>query len=480
VFFRPRGVAVIGASREPGKVGYMVVRNLKESFRGPVYPVNPRAREILGLPAYPSVLEVPDPVDLAVVAVPARIVPRVVEQAGRRGVRGVVVLSAGFREVGGEGAVLERRLVEVVREYGMRMVGPNCIGVYSPSTGVNATFFDPSRQGFPGPGPVAFVSQSGALGAAVLDWAEAREVGVSRFVSLGNKADVDEADMLAYLRRDGETWSIALYVEGVEDGRRFREALEETTPVKPVVVLKAGRSEAGARAAASHTGSLAGSYRVYQAVFRQTGVVPADSPDEMYGLALALALQPPMRGPRVGIVTVGGGSGVMASDWLSSLGLEVPRLSEETQARLREVLLPIASPRNPVDVTGGATDDHIVESLRIVAESGEVDAVLLIPYFNLAGVTNRLPDKVAEALRGLRRSGNHVPVVASVTGGRKAWRVALELEKKAGVPVYTSEAAAAKALWALWLYGRWLEKKGTLEEHIARHLSRAAGGAGQA
>jgi len=483
VFFRPRGVAVIGASREPGKVGYMVLRNLKESFSGPVYPVNPRAREILGLPAYPSVLDVPDPVDLAVVAVPARIVPRVVEEAGRRGVRGVVVLSAGFREVGGEGVLLERRLVEIVRRYGMRLVGPNCIGVYSPSTGVNATFFDPDRQGFPGPGPVAFVSQSGALGAAVLDWAEAREVGVSRFVSLGNKADVDEADMLAFLRRDPETWSIAMYVEGVEDGARFRAALEETTVVKPVVVLKAGRSEAGARAAASHTGSLAGSYRVYQAVFRQTGVIPAGSPDEMYGLALALALQPPMRGRRVGIVTVGGGSGVMASDWLSELGLEVPRLSPETQARLRRVLLPIASPRNPIDVTGGASDQHIVEATRILVESGEVDAVMLIPYFNLAGVTSELPGKIAELLRGLEREGHQVPVVAAVTGGRKAWRTALELEKKAGVPIYVSEAAAAKALWALHRYGKWLIKKGVLEDYLARlrgrrEASRGGRGAG--
>jgi acetyl coenzyme A synthetase (ADP forming)-like protein len=473
VFFRPRGVAVIGAAREPGKVGHMVLRNLKESFPGPVYPVNPRAREVLGLPAYPSILDVPDPVDLAVVAVPARIVPRVVEQAGRRGVRGVIVLSAGFREVGGEGVRLERELVGIVRRYGMRMVGPNCIGVYSPSTGVNATFFDSSRQGFPGPGPVAFVSQSGALGAAVLDWAEAREVGVSRFVSLGNKADVDEADMLAYLRGDEETWSIALYVEGVEDGARFRRALEETTPVKPVVVLKAGRSEAGARAAASHTGSLAGSYRVYMAVFRQTGVVPADSPDEMYGLAMGLALQPPMLGRRVGVVTVGGGSGVMASDWLSELGLEVPRLSEETQARLRRVLLPIASPRNPVDVTGSATDEHLLEATRIVAESGEVDGILLIPYFNLAGITPELPAKMAQLVRELRRSGHMVPIIASVTGGRKAWSLALRLEKEAGIPVYTSEAAAAKALWALSRYGRWVEKKGTMEEHLRRHAARA-------
>ena len=476
VFFRPRGVAVIGASREPGKVGYMVLYNLKNSFPGPVYPVNPRAREILGLPAYRSVLEVPDPVDLAVVAVPARIVPRVAEEAGRRGVRGLIVLSAGFREVGGEGVLLERRLVGIARRYGMRIVGPNCIGVYSPSTGVNATFFDPRRQGFPGPGPIAFLSQSGALGAAVLDWAEMRGIGVSRFVSLGNKADVDEADLLHYLRGDPETWSVAMYVEGVTDGQRFRSALEEASLVKPIVALKAGRSEAGARAAASHTGSLAGSYRVYMAVFRQTGVVPAETPGEMFDLALALALQPPMRGRRVGIVTLGGGSGVMAADWASELGLEVPRLSSGTQERLRRVLLPIASPRNPVDVTGSATDEHVLEATRILVESGEVDAVLLIPYFNLAGISSQFPEKLAELLRELRRQGHAVPVVASVTGGRRAWSLALRLEKLSGVPFYTSEAAAAKALWALRRYGRWLQRRGVLEEHVRRHLGRSIGG----
>lgn len=456
MFFRPRGVAVVGASRVPGKVGYTVLLNLRSMYRGPLYPVNPRAGEILGLPAYPSLLEVPDPVDLAVVAVPARAVPRVVEDAGRRGLRGVVVLSAGFREVGPAGAELERKLVEAARRYGLRVVGPNCIGVYSPSTGVNATFLDPERQGLPGPGPIAFISQSGALGAAVLDWAEARGIGVSRFVSVGNKADVDEADLLAFLRRDPETRSIALYIEGVEDGRRLRRALEETTPVKPVVALKAGRSEAGARAAASHTGSLAGSYQIYQAVFRQTGVVPARSPEEMFDLALALALQPPMRGDRVAVITVGGGSGVMASDELSELGLRVPELSPSTQARLRRVLLPIASPRNPVDVTGSAVDEHMAESLRVVLESGEVDAVLLIPYFNVSGITGGLPEKLA----GVLRENPGIPVVASVTGGARAWSIARKLEQVAGVPVYPSEARAARALWALRAYGRWLERLG--------------------
>ncbi len=471
VFFKPRGIAVIGASRDPEKPGHVILYNLRNSFNGPVYPVNPRADVILGMKAYPSILEVPDPVDLAVIAVPAPIVPRVVEEAGKRGVDGVIVISGGFREVGPEGAALEKKVLEIIRKYGMRMIGPNCIGVYSPPAGINATFFDPQRQGLPGSGPIAFLSQSGALGAAMLDWAEMRGIGVSRFVSLGNKADVDESDLLTYLKKDDATQSIALYIEGVEDGKRFREALEDTTPHKPIVALKAGRSEAGARAAASHTGSLAGSYRVYEAVFRQTGVILANTPAEMFDLAMALALQPPMQGNRVGIVTVGGGSGVMATDAAEVLGLKVPEFSSTTQSKLRRILLPIASPRNPVDVTGSAVDEHLLESLRVVAESGEVDGILLIPYFNVRGISEQFPEKLAKVITEIRRK-HTIPVVVSATGGRRTWGLSRLIETMAGVPVYTSEAAAVKALWALYHYGKWLKRVGTLEDHIKKHQVR--------
>ncbi|RUM46795.1 MAG: CoA-binding protein [Hyperthermus sp.] len=457
VFFNPKGVAVIGASREPGKVGHMVLYNLKHSFTGPIYPVNPRAKEVLGLPAYPTVLEVPDPLDLAVVAVPARIVPRVVEEAGERGVRGVIVLSAGFRETGREGARLEEELVKTVYEYGMRMIGPNCIGVYSPASSLNATFFDPERQGFPPPGPIAFLSQSGALGASILDWAATRGIGVSRFVSLGNKADVDEADILAFLRRDPHTRSIAMYIEGVAEGRRFRRALEETTPLKPVVVLKAGRTEAGARAAASHTGSLAGSYSIYEAVFKQTGVIPTGSSEELFDIALALALQPPPKGPRVGIVTLGGGSGVLAADEAVSLGLKVPRLSAQLQAKLRRRLPPIASTQNPVDVTASATDEHLLSAIALLAESDEVDSIIIIPYFNIATISDEFPRKMAAIISHVAGKKTK-PILAAVTGGEKAWDKARAMEEESSIPAYPSEARAVKALWALYRYGEWLRR----------------------
>ncbi|MET1127745.1 MAG: CoA-binding protein [Thermoproteota archaeon] len=469
--FHPKGVAVVGASRTPGKVGYTILYNLKLSYRGPVYPVNPRAREILGLPAYPSILEVPDPVDLAAIAVPAPVVPRVLEEAGRRGVKAAIVYSGGFKEVGEEGARLERQLVEIARRYGMRILGPNCVGIYSPVSGLNATFLDPSRQGFPEAGHIALVSQSGALGIALLDWMESRGLGVSRFVSVGNKADIDEADLLAFLSKDRHTYVVAMYVEGVDDGPRFRRALEETTTVKPVAVLKAGKTSEGARAAASHTGSLAGSYEVYRAVFRQTGVVEAESSDDLFDLVLALAYQPPMRGDRVAVVTVGGGSGVMATDYLLQLGLKVPELSAETQRRLRQVLLSIASPRNPVDVTGSGNEQHLAESMRIVAESGEVDAILLIPYFTVPSISAKAPEVLAQAIHEVQVE-HGLPVVVSLTGGTRAWLMARRLFDLVKTPIYLSEARAARALWALKVYGEWLRRQGVLEERLEEHRRR--------
>ncbi len=470
-FFFPKGIAIIGASSTPGKIGYVVTSNLKRMYKGYIYPVNPRAKEILGLPVYPNILEVPDPVDLAIVSVPAPVVPRVIEEIGKRGVKAAIIFSAGFREVGKHGAELEKKVLKIARTYGVRIIGPNCIGVYSPPSNLNATFLDPDRQGLPESGHIAFISQSGALGAALLDWAEANGIGISRFVSVGNKVDVDESDLLAFLRKDKWTWSIALYIEGVSDGASFRRELEETTPLKPVVVLKAGRTTAGARAAASHTGSLAGSYAVYDAVFKQTGVIQAVGPDELFEYVTALAFQPPMLGRRVGIITVGGGSGVMATDALLELGLEVPELSINIQSRLRRILLPIASTRNPVDITGSGSVEQLAESLRIVAESGEVDGIILIPYFNIPTITEDAPKILADTIREIHVE-YPVPIVVSVTGGRRAWKLALELRDLAGITIYPSEARAARAIYALYLYGKWLKKRGVVEERVKEYQRR--------
>ncbi len=468
-FFNPRSVAVVGASREKGKVGYQILYNLKTSFKGEIYPVNPHADEILGLKAYPSLSSIPGQVDLAVIAVPAAVVPRIVEEAGRKGVEAVIVISAGFKEVGPQGALLEKKLVETARKYGVRVIGPNVVGVYVPKIGLNTTFLDTSRMDFPGNGPIAFLSQSGAFGIAVLDWAAMRGIGISKFVSLGNKADVDEADLLEYLVEDEDTRVITMYIEGVENGRRFFNTLMETTPRKPVVVLKAGRSEEGARAIASHTGSLAGSDRIYDAVFKQTGTIRAYGMEELFDTALALALQPPAKGCRVGILTAGGGSGVMATDAARELGLEVPRLSDRTVEKLRRVLLPIASPYNPVDVTGSMRDEHMLEALEIMLRSGEINILIWIPYFMLPSVSPDFVKKFVERLREVERElDTPVPVIGAATGGRYTWSQAMEAERM-GIPMYLSVERAAKAAWALFRYGLWLRRKGVFSDYVEKN-----------
>jgi len=467
-FFNPQSIAVVGASRDPTKVGWQIVYNLKLAFKGRIYPVNPKADEVLGLRAYPTVSSIPGDVDLCVVSVPAPSVPDVIADCGSKGVRAAIVISAGFKEVGN--VELEKRLVDVARRYGVRVMGPNCVGVYVPKTGVNTTFLKPERMSFPGHGPIAFISQSGAFGIAVLDWAAMRGIGISKFVSLGNKADIDEVEVLDYLVEDSDTRVITMYIEGVERGKEFMEALRRTTLKKPVVVLKSGRTEAGARAIASHTGSLADTDKVYEAVFRQTGALRVYGMEELFDAALALAYQPPAAGPRVGILTVGGGSGVMATDAAVDLGLEVPKLSQETEEKLRKVLLPIASPHNPVDVTGSARDEHLIDALEILVESGEVDAIIWIPYFMVPGLSEEIAKKfVAKYREVLKRTGRPVPVVGAVTGGVYSWRLAAEAEQS-GIPMYPSVERAAKAVYMLYKYGAWLKKNELYDEYVKKFL----------
>jgi len=471
-FFNPKSVAVIGASRTPGKVGYEIVRTLKTFYKGKIYPVNPKAKEILGLRAYPNIKSIPDEVDVAVIAVPAPKVPEVAKECGGKGVKGLIVISGGFKEVGPEGAKLEEELVNVVKKYGMRLIGPNCVGVYVPKSGMNTLFLPPDRQGFPKHGFIAFISQSGAFGSAVLDWAAMRGIGISKFVSYGNKADVRDEELLLYLRDDPDTYVITVYIESVTDGRSFFKALRETTPYKPVVVLKAGRTEAGARAAASHTGALAGQDAVYNAVFKQTGVIRAYGMEELFDLALALGLQPPAPGDRVAVLTVGGGSGVMATDALVDLGLKVPKLSDETISRLRRVILPIASPYNPVDLTGSATDDHLVSSIEILLRSGEVDAIMWIPYYIIPGLTAELNKRFIKVVRdSFKEIGQPLPIVGVATGGTYTTKYAREAESL-GIPMYLSPERAAKAIKALVDYGAWLRRIGAYNNYLERYMKR--------
>ncbi|MBC7110007.1 MAG: CoA-binding protein [Archaeoglobi archaeon] len=305
--FNPDSIAVIGASRDVGSVGHSILMNLKKTYRGRIYPVNPKADVIEGLKCYKSVKEIPDKVDLAVIVVPNKIVPQVLEECGQKKVKYVIVISAGFRETGTEGARLERECLGIVKEYGMRLLGPNCLGIIDTHTPMNATF----AAGMAKKGNIAFMSQSGALCTAILDWTLVENVGFSKFVSLGNKADLNETDFLEVFYRDDETDVILAYLEGIKEGRRFIELARKVSKKKPIIILKSGTSTAGLRAVSSHTGTLAGSETAYQTAFKQYGILRARSVEEMFDWARALSTQPRINGDRIAIVTNAGGPGIL-------------------------------------------------------------------------------------------------------------------------------------------------------------------------
>jgi acetate---CoA ligase (ADP-forming) len=384
VFFEPASVAVIGASSKPGKLGYAVLQNLVEGGyleRGPVYPINPKAKEILGCQAYASILDVPETVDLAVIIVPHLYVAPVLRACGQKGVPAAIIISAGFREAGAEGVEREEELTAIAREYGIRLVGPNCLGVIDTFTPLNATF----AAGVPPSGPMAFMSQSGALGAAILDWAEAGRLGLSRFVSLGNKADVDEIDLLRAWAEDERTRVILVYSEELSNGQDFIRAAREVSRIKPIIAIKSGVTPSGARAVSSHTGSLAGSEQAYQAAFQQAGVLQANSLESLFDMAMGLGYEPPLQGDRIAIVTNAGGPGILAADALERAGLTIAHFKVETIKALRQRLPDTASAANPVDVLGDASPDRYRFALRTVTADPNVDGLLamLVPLSGL-------------------------------------------------------------------------------------------------
>ena len=448
-FFNPQSVAVIGASRASEKLGYAVLSNVKEGgFQGRLYPVNPKADEILGLKAYPSVLDIPDSVDLAVIVIPYRFVSAVLEQCGQKGIPSVVVVSAGFREAGREGLDRELELIEIAQKHGMRLIGPNCLGVIDTSTPLNATF----AAGMPPGGPIDFMSQSGALGTAVLDIAMAGRIGFSKFVSLGNKADVSEIDLLEAWGDDPSSRVILLYVEGVTDGQEFIHVARRVTRHKPVVAIKSGVTRSGSRAVSSHTGSLAGSEAAYKAAFRQAGVIRATSMEALFDYALAFAFQPLLRGDRIGIVTNAGGPGILATDALEHAGLEIPRLSRETAKALEDYLPGAASVANPVDVLGDALADQYERALQLVSSDPMVDGLLAI----LAPQAMTQIEETAEAVGRLARNVDK-PILGCFMGEARIG-AGVDVLRHHGVPNYSFPERAAAALAAMSAYRREKER----------------------
>ncbi len=453
-FLRPRTIAVVGASRDPTKIGYRILRNIILSGfpTDRVFPVNPNATEILNLKCYASVLDIPGYVDLAVVAVPAKSVPAVLEECGRKGVRGVAVISSGFKEVGE--VDLEVKLVEIARKYGFRLLGPNIVGVWDTSAKVNYSFIDAA----PLPGSIAFLSQSGALITSLIWWTRERGIGFSSLVSIGNRADIGESDFLSFFREDSNTRVIAMYIEGLGtgEGRRFLDELAKTTPEKPVLVLKAGRSPEAAEAIKSHTGSLAGSNEAYEAALKQARVLRPSSLRELFNWALALALSPEPKGGNVVILTHGGGAGVLASDALSEWGVKLASITPDLAEELRKFMPPFGSVRNPVDLTGMMTASDLEGALTTLLRCDHVDAVLL--WAGQGAIPT--PDEIGEAvLRAVSEAGLRKPLVVSVTGGEES-RTVLRRLISAGIPSYESPEEAASSLAAVYAYYRGRRKRG--------------------
>ncbi len=441
--FQPRSVAVVGASTRRGTVGNDIFRNLLlNELNGSVYPVNPKASHVLGVHCYGSLEEIPGEVDMAVVIVPAKAVLGVTDQAIAKGVKALVVISAGFKEIGHEGAELEDRLREKVRAAGVPLIGPNCLGVINtdPEVRMNAAF----GRKMPSAGNLAFISQSGALCTSVLDYAEERHMGFSKFVSFGNKADVNEIDLLDYLARDDKTSVIAMYLEDVSYGRQFIETVHKIfwTTGKPMLCLKSGRSPEGAKAVSSHTGSLAGSDSVYDALMTQSGVQRVDTIADLFDYALLYTTQPLPRGDRVAIITNAGGPGIMATDAAVRHGLKLAELSEETRGKLAGSLPATASLRNPIDVIGDARSDRYKAAVHTVLEDPNVDMGVVILTPQSMTEIEETAAVVPEAVEGVNK-----PVVCAFMGAKDV-APGVEVLRKARIPNYPFPEDAVRSLAA--------------------------------
>ncbi|MFP3913646.1 MAG: GNAT family N-acetyltransferase [Actinomycetota bacterium] len=449
--FVPRSVAVIGASVDPASIGNRLFRNLiGEGFTGPLYPVNPNAQVVNSVRAYPSVLDVPDDVDLAFVVVPSTLVLDVVRQCADKGVRGVVVISAGFSEVGEEGAARERELLSIVREAGIRMVGPNCLGILNTDSAVrmNGTF----SPVFPPRGKLAMSSQSGALGIAILDYAREAGIGLSHFVSVGNKADVSGNDLLLAWEDDPNVDVILLYLESFGNPKKFSRIARRIARRKPIIAVKSGRTQAGSRAASSHTGALASSDVAVGALFRQAGVVRVDTIEDLFGVASLLADQPIPAGDRVGIITNAGGPGILAADALEASGLRLPTLSEGLRAKLADALPAEAATSNPVDLIASAGPAEFEHATSALIESGEVDAVMVINV----EVTPGMAEPVARALRECQdRHTDDVTLLTVFMGGEDAAALLAGGDGSRTIPSYRFPEQAAHALSRSVAYGAW-------------------------
>lgn len=462
--FEPGSVAVIGASATPGKIGNIIVSNLLDAgYTGKIYPVNPDPGEILGLPVAQDVADLPEGLDLAVIAIPPAAVVEVMKDLAARKVKAVAIITAGFREVGREGYYLEEEIAKIARDNDIALLGPNCLGLIATDSDLNASF----ATGYPESGHIAFFSQSGALCVSILDWALGNNIGFSKFISLGNKAVLDESHMLDYLAEDGQTNVILGYIEGVSDGKRFMESASAMTMKKPVVMIKSGTTASGAKAASSHTGAIAGSDQAYDAAFRQTGVIRVHDVASLFNLATCFSTQPLPKGPNLAIITNSGGPGILAADATEKSGLNLSSLTARTSKALREFLPAYASLYNPIDIIGDASAERYARTLEVVAKDELVHAILVLLSPTASAQIKETAQAVIEVAEKLDK-----PVFACFMGD-KVVGPGKRMLQDASIPVYSFPEPAIAGIEAMYEYHERRNRPAPAELCIRRDIEAA-------
>ncbi|MCL5069323.1 MAG: acetate--CoA ligase family protein [Actinobacteria bacterium] len=451
-FFCPKSVAVIGAAREESKVGHTIVDNILNSgYPGKILLINPNANEIHGIKCYKSVLDVEENIDLAIMVIPNKFILQVLEDCSKKKTKFAIIISAGFKETGIEGALLEKQLIEKARKFAIRILGPNCLGMIDFNCPINGSF-SPNT---PDKGVIGFISQSGALGTAVLDWAKTNGIGLSKFVSMGNKADINEIDLFEDWLNDKNTNVITAYLEGVTNGKEFMRVCNKVTKKKPIIIVKSGNTNAGAKAVSSHTGTLAGSTRAYDAAFRQTGVIRAKTIKDLFNFAIAFAHQPIPKGNRIVIITNAGGPGIMASDACEENKMQLAKIDTQTVEILKTILPSSANFYNPVDVLGDALADRYGKTFEIILKDKNVDAIIVL--LTPQAMTQEL--ETAKALiKAIKESGREIPVITSFMGGSEV-KEGVDYLNKNGIPNFTIPEEAVPTLRAMIDQGNWMAKK---------------------
>ncbi|HLD15900.1 MAG TPA: CoA-binding protein [Candidatus Nanoarchaeia archaeon] len=444
-FFKAKSIAIIGASRNPNKVGHVILKNLLEShYHGKLYPVNPNTSQLINLKCYPSVLQIKNQVDLAVVSVPASLTLKAVEDCGKKGIKNIVIISAGFSEVGNH--ELDNKLLSLVKKYKINLIGPNVLGIYDAHSGVDTLFLPRLRLNRPQPGTISFICQSGAVGSASLDLISREGYGFAKFISYGNALSIDESDLLEYLGNDKETKVICMYIEGIKDGKKFIKVASNVTKKKPVIVIKGGTTEAGSKAALSHTSALAGSFEIYKGAFKQSGIILAESLEDLFNYAKVLEKCIKPKGNRVQVITNGGGYGILCADNIEQNNLIPARLSESTVNALKKIFPPLVLVSNPMDLIGDTDTKRYETAIEYCLQDANIDIILVVLLYQTPLITSDIVDMITEF-----NNRKEKPIVVISTGGEFT-----EIHKRdmelAGVPCFTFPHQAVKSIKTLCDY----------------------------